>query len=77
MEEKKATRWYTILKAEKVIFMDPETGTIRTQNLIMLETSIYRTIEYPRDGIKRMLLKVGDRVKFENDNTSIGKILLV
>ncbi len=74
--EKNDAKWYEIVRAQPAIYTDPETGKIITRNLIMLEGGVYRTFEYPKDGIKRMLLKVGDKVKIEGTPQD-GPIVLV
>ena len=69
-------KWYEVVRAQHAIYTDPETGKIISRNLIMLQGCVYRTFEYPKDGIKAYLLKVGDKVQVEG-NAHDGKIVMV
>lgn len=69
-------KWYEVVRAQHAIYTDPETGKIVSRNLLMLQGCIYRTFEYPKDGIKKYLLKAGDHVQIEG-NPHDGKILMV
>ncbi len=68
-------KWYKVVRAQFVIYTDPETGRIISRNLIMLEGSIHRIFEYPKDGERLMLLKVGDSVRIEGSPYS-GEIVM-
>lgn len=57
------SRWYKIIRAQFVIYTDPETGKIISRNLVMLEGGTCRIFEYPQNSIRKMLLKVGDSLK--------------
>ena len=69
-------KWYEVVRAQHAIYTDPETGKIISRNLLMLQGGVYRTFEYPKDGIKRYLLQVGDRVLIEG-SAHDGNILMV
>ena len=73
----KNQKWYKIVKAQHVIYTDPETGQIVSRNLVMIEGGIYRTFEYPKDGIKRYLLKAGDHVLIEGDDPHNAPVVLI
>ena len=73
---KDATKWYKVVRAQFVIYTDSETGKVISRNLVMLEGCVYRTFEYPQDGAKLMLLKVGDSVKIEGSPHS-GKVVMI
>lgn len=68
-------KWYKVVRAQFVIYTDPETGKNISRNLIMLEGSVYRSFEYPKDGIKLMLVKVGDSLQIEG-SPHTGNILM-
>ncbi len=59
------SRWYKIIRAQFVIYTDPETGKIISRNLVMFEGGASRVFEYPQDSIRLMLLKVGDSLKIK------------
>ena len=75
MDSNKEKRWYKVVRAQHAIYTDPETGIIVSRNIVMLFGGVYRTFEYPKDGARRYLLKVGDEIQIEGDPHS-GDVVL-
>lgn len=69
-------KWYKVVRAQFVNYTDPESGKNISRNLVMLEGSVYRAFEYPKDSIQLMLVKVGDSLKIEG-SPHTGNILMV
>ena len=75
MDDAKNKKWYRVLRAQHAIYTDPETGEIKSKNVVLLFGGVYRTFEYPQDGARRYLLKEGDEVLIEGSPHE-GKIIL-